>query len=59
MCHAADHTPTQTVQQATDRPFFELRAGGLHLTVQRPPYRLMALAATVLTTGAATWITQR
>ncbi|KJY28478.1 hypothetical protein VR46_37990 [Streptomyces sp. NRRL S-444] len=59
MSHTADHAQTEKAQRPADRPFFELRVGGLHLTVQRPPYRLTALAATALTTGAATWITQR
>ncbi|MFD8024538.1 hypothetical protein ACFV6G_29490 [Streptomyces lavendulae] len=59
MSHTDDHTPSRVPGKIDERPFFELRVGGLHLTMQRPPYRLMTLTATALTTGVATWITQR
>ncbi|ROQ33935.1 hypothetical protein EDD98_2968 [Streptomyces sp. PanSC19] len=40
------------------RPVFELRAGSVHLTVQRIPGWLVALIATA--SGAAgTWLAQR
>jgi hypothetical protein len=41
-------------------PFLELRIGGLHVTIQRVPYGLIAFAATVGgAIGSATWITGR
>ncbi|MDG4857472.1 hypothetical protein P8605_04750 [Streptomyces sp. T-3] len=38
-------------------PFFELRIGGLRLTIQHVPYRLLALAAAVVgPLAGATWV---
>jgi hypothetical protein len=48
--------PTPSVPEP--RPFFELRIGGVHLVVQRAPYRLLALASTAA--GAVVvWFTGR
>lgn len=49
---------SRTSTDRTDRPALELRLGGLHVTVQRVPGWLVALAATVGGVGA-TWWTQR
>ncbi|WP_179200133.1 hypothetical protein [Streptomyces sp. NRRL B-24572] len=44
--------------KTTDRPAFELRAGGMHVIIQRVPGWLVALVTTV--GGAAgTWWAQR
>ncbi|MBQ0867351.1 hypothetical protein [Streptomyces sp. RK75] len=42
---------------AQQAPFLDLRIGGLHVTVQTVPYRLLALIATVAgSVGGATWL---
>lgn len=46
--------------RSTDpRPAFELRCGGLHLTIQRVPGWLVATLATVVGSGVAAWFTSR
>ncbi|WP_228989153.1 hypothetical protein [Streptomyces sp. DH8] len=45
--------------QAEQRPAFELRCGGLHLTVQRVPGWLVAALATATGSGLAAWFTSR
>ncbi|MGV9351605.1 hypothetical protein ACWDSD_44330 [Streptomyces spiralis] len=46
-------------QQAQATPFFELRVGGVHVTIQHPPYRLLAMAAIVVgPLASATWLTR-
>lgn len=37
------------------RPYFEVRCGGLHLTVQRVPMWLITLMSAATGTGAAWW----
>ncbi|MEU7584609.1 hypothetical protein AB0B50_44360 [Streptomyces sp. NPDC041068] len=38
-------------------PFFELRIGGLRMTIQQAPYRLLAVAASILgPLAGATWL---
>ncbi|MEU6765055.1 hypothetical protein ABZ916_21290 [Streptomyces sp. NPDC046853] len=38
-------------------PFFELRIGGLRMTIQQVPYRLLTLAASILgPLAGATWL---
>ncbi|MFF2043307.1 hypothetical protein ACFVVX_23085 [Kitasatospora sp. NPDC058170] len=49
---------TQKPEHREQRPQFELRCGGLHLTIQRVPVWLVALVTTAAGTGA-TWWTQR
>ncbi|GCD99698.1 hypothetical protein [Embleya hyalina] len=41
---------------ATPRPFLELRVGGLHLTVQHLPHRLVTVAAAVLGSVGTIWL---
>lgn len=43
------------MSQNQPHPFFELRCGGLRLTVQRIPTWVITLATTVTGTGAAWW----
>ena len=52
------HDPQITAR--TEPPaFIELRIGSVHLTIQRPPYRLLALTTAVLGfLGGTTWFTQ-
>ncbi|MGW6405203.1 hypothetical protein [Streptomyces sp. NPDC055134] len=39
------------------KPFLELRIGGVHLTVQHVPYRLLTLIATLSgALGGVTWL---
>lgn len=40
-------------------PAFELRCGGLHLTIQRVPGWLVAALATAAGSGLAAWLTSR
>jgi hypothetical protein len=59
---ANDHThrsPAGPVVPASSTPFLELRIGGLHVTIQRLPYGLIALATTIggIISGA-TWFGQ-
>jgi hypothetical protein len=52
-------TTTRSMDTKTaNRPAFELRLGGLHLTVQRIPGWLVALV-TAAGGAAGTWWTQR
>ena len=46
-----------TIRTADDkqRPYLELRCGGLHLSVQRVPVWLIAMVSTATGTGAAWW----
>ncbi|WP_411115138.1 hypothetical protein [Streptomyces sp. 029-5] len=43
----------------TTHPAFELRCGGLHLTIQRVPGWLVAALATAVGSGLAAWLTSR
>ncbi|WP_432068986.1 hypothetical protein [Streptomyces sp. C10-9-1] len=45
--------------QKTTAPVFELRCGGLHLTIQRVPGWLVAALATAAGSGIAAWLTAR
>ncbi|MFB7619449.1 hypothetical protein [Kitasatospora sp. NPDC056181] len=38
------------------RPIFEMRAGGLHLTIHRVPYWLFSLVAAIGSGGGAAWL---
>ncbi|WP_341485505.1 hypothetical protein WJ438_40620 (plasmid) [Streptomyces sp. GD-15H] len=50
---------TKHARQAQATPFFELRVGGVHVTVQHPPYRLLTMAAIVVgPLAGATWLTR-
>ncbi|QNP72957.1 hypothetical protein IAG44_28350 [Streptomyces roseirectus] len=44
---------------AAKAPAFELRCGGLHLTIQRVPGWLLATLATAASSGLAAWLTSR
>ncbi|NGO14031.1 hypothetical protein G5C60_42195 [Streptomyces sp. HC44] len=37
-------------------PFLELRIGGLHLTLQRPPVKFLSLVATLAGSGFTAWL---
>ncbi|KJY16310.1 MULTISPECIES: hypothetical protein [Streptomyces] len=41
------------------KPFLELRAGGFHLVVQKPPVRLMSVLVAVGCSGFTAWWTSR
>jgi hypothetical protein len=60
---ANDHTrphPSGPVTPTSPVPFLDLRIGGLHVTIQRLPYGLIALATTVGgAISGATWIAGR
>ncbi|WRZ96374.1 hypothetical protein OHB54_46345 (plasmid) [Streptomyces sp. NBC_01007] len=44
-------------EKAKAAPFLELRVGGLHLTVQRLPYSLLAMVTGLLgSMGGAIWL---
>ncbi|MEU9108919.1 hypothetical protein AB0D54_32255 [Streptomyces xanthophaeus] len=47
--------PTTRTADNKQRPYFELRCGGLHLTVQRVPVWLITLLSTATGAGAAWW----
>ncbi|MBM9504532.1 hypothetical protein [Actinacidiphila acididurans] len=38
------------------RPFFELRIGGLHITAERFPVRLVTAIITAAASGIGTWL---
>lgn len=41
-------------------PFLELRVGGVHLVIQRVPYRLLAVLSSVASAaGGAVWFSGR
>ncbi|MDG4859034.1 hypothetical protein P8605_12865 [Streptomyces sp. T-3] len=47
----------QTSSTGEPTPFLDLRIGGLHVTIQRIPYRLLALLTAVGgTASGATWL---
>lgn len=46
---------THETDVPNNRPQFELRCGGLHLTIQRIPAWLVTLVAAVAGTGTAWW----
>lgn len=50
---------SQTTKRTSFRPAFELRCGGLHLTIQRIPGWLVAAFATTTGSGLAAWLTSR
>lgn len=47
------------MSQNESRYVFELRFGGLHLTIQRVPGWLVAALATTTGSGLAAWFTSR
>ncbi|OEJ22558.1 hypothetical protein BGK67_34140 [Streptomyces subrutilus] len=47
--------PTTRTADNKQRPYFEFRCGGLHLTVQRVPVWLITLLSAATGTGAAWW----
>lgn len=53
--HATAHCTTQS-----PTPFLQLHAGGVHLVIQRVPYRLLAaLSSLASAVGGAVWATGR
>ncbi len=54
MSPMADH-----VKHAPTPPAFELRFGGLHVTIQRVPGWLVAALATATGSGLVAWFTSR
>jgi hypothetical protein len=49
----------ETTKNRTPAPVFELRCGGLHLTIQRIPGWLVAALTATTGSGLAAWITSR
>ncbi len=47
--------PRNRAANNAQRPYFEFRCGGLHLTVQRVPVWLITLASTATGTATAWW----
>jgi hypothetical protein len=60
---ANEHTrrdPSGPATPASPVPFLELRIGGLHVTIQRLPYGVIAFATTIGgAISGATWIAGR
>ncbi|MFJ8085382.1 hypothetical protein ACIQ6Y_32970 [Streptomyces sp. NPDC096205] len=53
-------TPSSPATSPSPTPFLELRIGGLHVTVQRLPYGVIAFLTTVGgAISGATWIAGR
>jgi len=61
---AEEHQVTPTIGQhpnsdvtTSTRPIFDLRCGGVRVTVERIPYRLLALISTAsaFTVGTGSW----
>ncbi|MFJ8745800.1 hypothetical protein ACIRL2_41390 [Embleya sp. NPDC127516] len=46
----------RTSTARSTRPFLELRVGGLRLTVQHIPHRIIAVAAAVLGSAGTFWL---
>lgn len=52
--------PPRTALPSPPPPFLQLHAGGVHLVIQRVPYRLLAaLSSLASAVGGAVWATGR